>query len=174
MELSRGALRCLDRLKYYARQSGRAFPFQDTLARDLKRDSRTVRRYIFELVQTGHLQVLKRQHSSAEYVLSDVLSDVLSGDFILTEAKTLKLTSGATPRKPPKIAERIRIDTRFEIGGKVADERLIIRLATLLCDDEGYELFKAQWKRFNRRGRPESWGILVRLAEDVAEARRVG
>lgn len=103
MSLSRGALRCLEQLKYYARQSGRAFPFQDTLARDLKRDSRTVRRYLFELVQTGHLQVIKRQHSSAEYVLSDVQSNVRSGDSILTEAKTLNLKEPA--KKPMDVQE---------------------------------------------------------------------
>lgn len=73
LNLSRGARRCLEQLKYYARQSGRAFPFQKTLARDLKRGPRTVGRYISELVDSGAVKVIKRQHSSAEYVLSDVL-----------------------------------------------------------------------------------------------------
>jgi hypothetical protein len=118
MALSRGAQRCLDRLRFYARQTGRAFPFQDTLAVDLKRDVRTVQRYISELVDFGAVKVIRRQHHSAEYVVSeeivacncgkadknvgsepsDVRSDVRSGDFILSEVKTLSLRKPA--RKP--------------------------------------------------------------------------
>lgn len=110
MKLSRGALRCLAQLQFYARSSGRAFPFQSTLARDLKRDSRTVRRYISELIQTGHIQVHKRQHSSAEYVLSDVLSDVRSGDFILTEVSLSNI------KKP--VSAEIPAETITTPGGR--------------------------------------------------------
>lgn len=112
MKLSRGALRCLAQLQFYARSSGRAFPFQSTLARDLKRDSRTVRRYISELIQTGHLQVHKRQHSSAEYVLSDVLSDVRSGDFILTEVSLSNI------KKP--VSAEIPAETITTPGGRTS------------------------------------------------------
>lgn len=111
MKLSRGAQRCLSQLQYYARESGRAFPFQDTLARDLKRDERTVRRYVSELMRYGALKVVRRQHSSNEYVLSgeicgksgkSVRSDVRSGDSILSELKTLSI-KGKPARKPPSV-----------------------------------------------------------------------
>ncbi len=90
MNLSRGARRLLSLLQSYARLSGRAFPFQATLARKLDCDTRTIRRYVAELREAGLLNVQKRQHSSAEYfiqtgqnvrsgVRSDVRSDVRSG-----------------------------------------------------------------------------------------------
>ena len=80
--VSRGALRCLRLLQSYAAVSGRAFPFQSTIAAQLEVDARTVRRYVRELVAAGQLQVQKRQHSSAEYKIQtgqNVRSDVRSG-----------------------------------------------------------------------------------------------
>jgi hypothetical protein len=80
--LSRGARRLFDLLQSYARHSGRAFPFQKTLAGRMECADRTIRRYINELVAGGMLAVRKRQHSSAEYVIQtgqNVRSGVRSG-----------------------------------------------------------------------------------------------
>ena len=78
MQLSSGAQRLLRTLKSFARLSGRAFPFQKTLAAKLFRTVRTVQRWLAELVRAGLVTVQKRQHSSAEYSLKNVVSDVVS------------------------------------------------------------------------------------------------
>jgi DNA-binding transcriptional MocR family regulator len=79
MQLSAGAKRLLQTLKSLARLSGRAFPFQRTLAAKLSRTVRTIQRWLAELVRAGLVSVQKRQHSSAEYHLENVVSGVVSG-----------------------------------------------------------------------------------------------
>lgn len=71
MSLSRGARRCLKLLQSYARVSGRAFPYRDTLARRLECHPGTVGRYLSELKAHGLVKVRQRQHSSAEYEIQD-------------------------------------------------------------------------------------------------------
>lgn len=78
MKLSSGAQRLLRTLKSFARVSGRAFPFQRTLAGMFTKTIRTVQRWLAELVRAGLVTVQKRQHSSAEYSLKNVVSDVVS------------------------------------------------------------------------------------------------
>lgn len=64
MQLSRGALRCFRRLEWYARSTGEAFPFQATLAKDLKRSERSVRRFLTELRTAGLIKITKRGPTS--------------------------------------------------------------------------------------------------------------
>ena len=83
MQLSSGAQRLLRILKSLARLSGRAFPFQRTLRLMAAktgplRTVRTIQRWLAELVRAGLVIVKKRQHSSAEYQLQDVVSNVVS------------------------------------------------------------------------------------------------
>lgn len=72
MELSSGARRLSQLLQSYARLSGRAFPFQATLAKKLCCSDRTVRRYASELAKAGRLAIIQRQRHSAEYRLLPV------------------------------------------------------------------------------------------------------
>ena len=99
--LSRGARRCLQLLRSYAARSGRAFPYQATLAAQLDVKPRMVRYYLAELKAAGFVEkVLKRQHSSAEYCLSGCQSDCRSGPpYPITDLKP-SITSEQQPRKP--------------------------------------------------------------------------
>ena len=118
MDLSRGARRCLELLQSYARSSGRAFPFQSTIAAKLGVGDRMVRKYIRELAQAGALQVRKRQHSSAEYVLrqeqkfrSEFRSEFRSGRRVLLVREDLvKL------RKPPGVETQTQDTPEFWEG----------------------------------------------------------
>jgi hypothetical protein len=47
--LTRGATKCLNRLRWYANQHARVFPKQETLAAGLKVGDRQLRRYLDEL-----------------------------------------------------------------------------------------------------------------------------
>jgi AraC-like DNA-binding protein len=103
-----GARRLLRLLESYARLSGRAFPFQATLAQKLKCSDRTVRRYLRELCRAGRVGVVKRQHHSAEYrllavenVRSDVRSDVRSGAAHIGMSTEPELRASRPARKPP-------------------------------------------------------------------------
>jgi hypothetical protein len=109
--MSRGALRCLALLQSYAAKSGRAFPFQKTLAAQLEVDVRTVKRYVHELCAAGELKVRRRQHSSAEYefqkgqnVPSNVPSGVPSGRRFLSE-KRMSTVSIVWPKDKNRIPE---------------------------------------------------------------------
>ena len=125
MNLSRGARRLLDLLKSFARRSGRAFPFQKTLAEKLEVKIRTIKRWVRELREGGLIAVRRRQHSSAEYEIQkgqeyeiqkgqNVPSDVPSGVenvpsghpvSLLTEVKSFSGGECArVPRKPPGLA----------------------------------------------------------------------
>jgi hypothetical protein len=65
----------------------------------------------------------------------------------------------------------IRTETRFQIGGRVADEGTVKRLAEILGGMELFHCWRIRLRQWCRNNTPTSWGILVRLAEDVrAEA----
>lgn len=113
MQLSRGTRRLLTELKSYARHSGRAFPFQETLATRLGVDVRTIKRWVRELREAGQITVRRRQHSSAEYEIQkgqNVPSNVPSGaENVLSGAPYLYMSSnlelrGVRPatKKPPQ------------------------------------------------------------------------
>lgn len=105
--LSVGSKRLFSLLRSYAARSGRAFPFQRTLAARLGVSDRQVRTYVKELRDAGFLDVRKRQHSSAEYSLrqeanfrSDFRSDFRSGGPLIGSSSDECNTSEA-PRIPP-------------------------------------------------------------------------
>jgi hypothetical protein len=103
MPLSRGASRCLSLLQSYAAGSGKAFPYQETIAKKLNVKPRMVRYYLAELKASGFVEkVLKRQHSSAQYCLSDCRSDCRSGEPVLITELKLS-TSEKLDRKPPGV-----------------------------------------------------------------------
>ncbi len=96
MNISAGALALFENLHSYARRSGRAFPFQATLAADAGGVStQMVRRWLLELKRANAVSVVKRQHSSAEYVLlktvaqlrSELRSELRSGVCIIGSSK---------------------------------------------------------------------------------------
>ena len=63
----------------------------------------------------------------------------------------------------------VRKETRVEIGGKMADEGTVRRLAALLVDKAGFELWRSHVREWSRNNEPQTWGILVGLARDVAQ-----
>ena len=65
MHLSRDALRCLRLIEAYARKSGRAFPFQRTLAAQLGCTERTVQRFYHTLQAAGLIKIQRRGPHSA-------------------------------------------------------------------------------------------------------------
>lgn len=110
-QLSGGARRVYNQLKYYARGSGVAFPFHRLLASKLGFKPPTLRMYIAELRREGYVESRKRQHSSAEYRLikplcrhrSDHRSDHRSaGPYPLSELNLNKTSEGKLPRMPPQ------------------------------------------------------------------------
>lgn len=115
MELSRGARRCLSLLQSFAAGSGKAFPYQDTLAKKLGVQPRMVRYYLAELKLAGLVEkVLKRQHSSAQYCLSDCRSDCRSGaPVIITE---FKQSSSEQPARKPQGVEIPPMEIQNEYG----------------------------------------------------------
>lgn len=132
--VSRGARRCLALLQSYAAVSGRAFPYQATLAAKLDVSPRTVRRYLHELAAAGLVVVKKRQHSSAEYRLQtgqNVRSGVRSGvrserrykERVLVSAEEMWPKSPAESQPNPEWDEIVKWATEYrmplETGGDV-------------------------------------------------------
>jgi hypothetical protein len=70
------------------------------------------------------------------------------------------------------LADFIREGTRFPIGGKVADEGTVKRLASILGDVEVYKHFQVMFHDWCRNNTPRSWGIVVVLARDAAASVR--
>ena len=69
MNFSRGLRYLLDRLKFYARRKGWAFPSQKVLAIDLKCSVQTILRWISQLKKFGAITVQKCGPRSAKYFL---------------------------------------------------------------------------------------------------------
>src|SRR5665213_2689561 len=82
-ELSRGARRCLDRLRWYARRYGRVHPFQEKFAKRLGVSDRQVRTYLAELRAAGLVSVHQGGpgHPASYIVTSGLTSGELPGYF---------------------------------------------------------------------------------------------
>jgi hypothetical protein len=61
----------------------------------------------------------------------------------------------------------VRSETRVEIGGKEADEGTVQLLANLLSP-KTWPTFRQRFKQFCLRNTPETWGIVVTLAKEIA------
>jgi hypothetical protein len=69
----------------------------------------------------------------------------------------------------------VRKETRFPINGMVANEATVQRLSRTLKDQKTFECFRARFRAWCRRNTPESWGIIIRLAEETrTEIDKVG
>jgi hypothetical protein len=155
------------------------FVSEQWLAAKMKCSVRTVQRCLKYLREDGAIEIRRRcQQTSCYNILRDFLSHQVSHQMShhLKEEQVgtgVNKSGCATPRKPPAIAQRMREYVGdFRIGGKPADDRLVGKLAELVGDDEGFERFTMRLKAWCRRNNPESWGITLCLARDVAEARR--
>lgn len=191
LALSTGARRCLRLLASFAARSGKAFPFQRTLAEKLDCNIRTVSRYVRELRDAGVVQVQKRQQSSALYKLSSNCGNPVENGTHRTARARENVVSGVVSETPPKSVGNLspverretgerrnmpsfplerKISEYFgkaEIGGKTADQPLIRRIARILQTEAVFERWKEIFRAWSRRSSPERWGLFVILAEDA-------
>lgn len=69
MKLSRGARRTLRYLESLSHRTGQAFPFIQTIAKDIGCSVRSAKYYLAELRMLGYVESRKRQHTSALFTL---------------------------------------------------------------------------------------------------------
>lgn len=78
----------------------------------------------------------------------------------------------STPAEHKAFIDFVRSQTRFEIGGKFADEGVVRKLASLLGNHANWERFRAKLRDWSKRGgKAYSWGIMIAIAEDAAVER---
>lgn len=137
MVLSRGAQRCFSFLKSLARFSGRAFPLQETVAIRLGCKRRMVRYYLAELREAGLIVATKkRQHSSAEYVLSQTGNDCRSG--CRSEPKYCR-------SEPPRLLMREKIIAEEVTALDLETQKLITwAVSQGMPVETGGDVFRAQ------------------------------
>ena len=110
--LSRGATKCLDRLRWYASHYTRVFPEQKKLAAGLDVSDRQLRRYLAELQHCCTDQCLGHCDGAAGHV---GLIDVRQGGDGRAASYTL---TDASPRQ--NVRADVRADVRAEIGHAIA------------------------------------------------------
>jgi DNA-binding transcriptional regulator LsrR (DeoR family) len=74
VQLSNGALRCLEALKYYCRGKDNCWPKQETIAKQMGCSLRSVTRYIEELRVSGDVTSNRRPNTSCMYQLRGALA----------------------------------------------------------------------------------------------------
>ena len=74
MELSRGARRTLQALQYFFNGKPECWPRQETIARRVRCDVRTIKRHIAELRCAGVLEIRRRANQSCVYTLCKEMS----------------------------------------------------------------------------------------------------
>lgn len=108
---------------------------------------------------------------SLESLESKPLADSTVVDVV--ENRTSASQALTTLQMPPAagFVDFLRTQTRFERHPGSPDEGTLERLARILVDEAGYQAWSDKAADWVRRGnRIESWGILVRIAEDVARS----
>jgi hypothetical protein len=196
IELSDAAKLCWTELARFAGARGYCWPGQERLCGLLGWSRRKLCYALGELKRAGVVDVERRgqgrtavyrlgkavekEMDSAQMTLDFAGQDVqtacasiyeVSSELLSTAEESAPVAAGAEPPEvsasQPEFLEFIRAETRFEIGGRMADDGTVRRLAALLGDRRGYAAFRARLRDWSRRGTPRSWGILVRIAEDV-------
>ncbi len=109
MQLSRGAKLLFEHLQYLALLPKGAIKFQSSLAKYFTVTTRTIRRWLTELVAQG-LRIIRRGRTSARYEVASVRVDILSTQetqnvhsrtpYLLTES--FKKREQFLPRKQPQ------------------------------------------------------------------------
>jgi hypothetical protein len=170
--ISRGARQCFE---YLRKRGTRAFPFQETIARELGCKERQVRNYLFELKSAGVLVVKKRQRSSAEYVLDrQLFASLIAGlgaqncrsdaPHLITELKILERTTQSHPATPGTSvfseSERSAIERAVALTGFQANPSLIAKLKRKaeFYRADGYVIaahIQRAWSKVERR--PTTW-----------------
>lgn len=181
--LSRGAQRCLDLLQWYRSRFPRVYPYQSTLARHLKRKLRQTAYYLQELKQAGLIDVIQCGPGPAEYMLLKAVDKSVENQQFANQnciaiaqqlhsfeaASINEFKSSSIQAAPAAMIQSVENYLGdYRIGGRVANRALIRRLATLLKDEEGVRAFYLHLRQWSLRNTAQSWGIIVRLAEDVA------
>lgn len=136
--MSRGAWRCLNALRWYARGNSECWPKQATLAKKLGCGLRTVKRHIEELRGLGLVTSTQRPNSSCKYLLSTGLSTEmalpngtpggtptikLSELKVLNHSKRAPMTDNTFPRP-----EASKLRTIIEICGFVPTTEILAKL----------------------------------------------
>lgn len=111
MHLSSGAMGLFKLLHSFARRSGRAFPFQKTLACRLHVSEQMVRRWLLELKTLQAVEVVKRQHSSAEYRLLKTVEKLRSE--LRSELRSGAVHKGMSTDSELELAARSRPELAF-------------------------------------------------------------
>jgi hypothetical protein len=90
----------------------------------------------------------------------------------LAEEQPASLPRSENPKPQTSASEEftdfVRSETRFKIGGNVADEGTVRRLASTLGNRETYARFRVRLREWCQSNTPQGWGILVVLAREVA------
>ena len=182
--MSRGAVRCLEVLKRFARGKKNCWPEQAQLARAMDCSERAVRNYLNELRDAGRIVSKRRPNSSCMYELVD--------DFAVPEAERQKTVENslcfAVPERQicrstisslteettklasfgsAKLTEQIRDYLgEFPLHGEPASDFTIARIAAILGGQEAFALFKLRMTPELFR-RATSWGLIVLKARDA-------
>jgi len=99
------------------------------------------------------------------------ITELPSEDGTASLAECARTPEPASQRKSVNqetLADFIREETRFLIGGKVADENTVQRLASIVGSMEVYNILRVKFREWRRNNTPRSWGIMVELARDAA------
>jgi DNA-binding Lrp family transcriptional regulator len=196
LDLSDTAKLCWTQLAHFAGARGYCWPGQRTLCELLGWSERKLRYVLRQLEDAGVLRVERRgQGRTALYHLGAVEIPVekpadtvqMAFDFagldrqtgcrsiyevsseLSTTAERSCVVELAEENPAPvssSLVEYIRSETRFEIGGKMASDDTVRRLAAAVGDMEGWWAYRARVRAWSRRNRPESWGAFVMIARE--------
>lgn len=101
-DLSDGALRCLQAIRWHVGPNEVAWPGQATLAEELRRSERQVQRHIAELKDLGLLTVAPRgQGRTADYILEDIPQRLIDSALI-PGWFTRTVKNGGSGSDPPR------------------------------------------------------------------------
>lgn len=164
-------------------RKGFCFPSQEYIAERLKRSVRTVIRWIQELVRFGILELRRRGPRSNEYRFlkslekSTVEKPVENTGHVRSSVISFGAASLCESANAEKSPSEIKADAiliakdqigDLELGGRRADQPLVVRLAKLLPTVDHWQRLRRNLREFSRRETVRGWGIIVRLAEQVS------
>lgn len=163
-------------------------PDRERIARAVHRSLRSVERAMSELVQNLCITVSHSGHGKPGKVTVlktiDAVLAVESEMAVECEKVAVERPKMAVERAPLKSVGKVleqeqqqagAISEYFgatQIGGIAASPRLISEVAGILLTSEAVEAFKLLVRRRFRDITPQSWGLLVLLAKDVAVTRK--
>lgn len=167
---------------------GYCFPTHGWLSKKLKVSIRSIIRWIQELVHFGIIECRRRGPRSNEYrflksieksttsenLVNNSIPKGCGGKSRVTSFQGSSLYESKTQNSSPaeQHADSLQVARQnigdLELGGKRADVSLIRKLARLLPSEADWLRLRQSFREFCRRDTVRGWGIVVRLAEQVA------